>query len=991
VRRFDCPIIWADKLREVKKTSKGKAGKYADYKYYGTFAVAIADHEIDAVKRIWLDKHLSYDVSGAGPISIASLLKSRDTVKLANGKNMRIYLGTEDQSPDPRITEWCEDKYGPDTCPAYKGVSYIVFEDIPLEKFGNRIPQISVEAVHTKSDIFPVDTLAQVNGASSMTFSSDYMRLYQSIGGGHVRVIDVPTRKFVRSFDSMGGGNWLAESPTGSLYGTSSDFPATKVASIGADGGDSLVAVAGPFIGAVFYVGGLLCFAPYGGISPGVIFFDGDTWGGPVLSFIANHYFEDSNGNGWAVGEVPGQNKVGFYQMTGGAMPTEHLVDTVTSGAAYAMCNDDGNFLTWQNGKLFVVDPDTWTAGAATSAPINTSDITTVFRNIRRGAPSIWLHGGEYSTTDGSLIRTVNIFDWGTYPGGVFYDPVNHALIHQTATEMHWLFLDRVGSNGVTLQTVVDDVAAWCGLTGHDSSALTQTVEGYSVTQGSGKDMLAPLLDIHDVDPRPHDFQIQFVNRGSSPALTIATTELARDGDESRYVASITQDTDLPRKVTLTFADKDHDQQPNTVIAQRPLDSVDSVRESTIDLGTYVSTPAVAQKFADRYHRRQWMGREKFTLGLTAQRLAFEPADVAYLELDGITTKARLTKLTLTNGRLNTEWERDDPAIHALGSGSGAEMDGRDPETIYIPGPTKGFVKDIPLLSDADNDNNPLLYYTAGPYNSTQSWPGAYFMEGADYDTEWNAVDSSSGAEWGYSTDALGDADPWLWDRGNTVNVSGNLMLSSVTEADIDADPALNLALLGDELINFTTATLETDGSYTISGLKRGRRGTEWATGTHAANEEFVLASSLIDQEMGLSDVGDNLHFKAQTLARDIDGAPPIDLEPFTGATLKPYAPARIIWTTDGTDMFGEIIRRTRVGGSWVGGSTIPLSENSEAYEIDILDGTDVLRTITVTGTNLFTYTGAEIAADGGAVGVPPSYNAYQMSDAVGRGFALAA
>jgi hypothetical protein len=58
---------------------------------------------------------------------------------------MRIYLGTETQDADPRMESWCEDRYGADSCPAYKGTAYIVFEDLPLEKFGNRIPQISVE------------------------------------------------------------------------------------------------------------------------------------------------------------------------------------------------------------------------------------------------------------------------------------------------------------------------------------------------------------------------------------------------------------------------------------------------------------------------------------------------------------------------------------------------------------------------------------------------------------------------------------------------------------------------------------------------------------------------------------------------------------------------------------------------------------------------------------------------------------------------------
>jgi hypothetical protein len=40
---------------------------------------------------------------------------------------------------------------------------------------------------------------------------------------------------------------------------------------------------------------------------------------------------------------------------------------------------------------------------------------------------------------------------------------------------------------------------------------------------------------------------------------------------------------------------------------------------------------------------------------------------------------------------------------------------------------------------------------------------------------------------------------------------------------------------------------------------------------------------------------------------------------------------------------------------------------------------------------NTFTYTAAQISADGNTVATPPDTNTYQLSDAVGRGFALAA
>ena len=60
--------------------------------------------------------------------------------------NFRIYLGTEDQEPDPLIRSHIEGKLGEaDATPAFRGLVYIVFEDLPLDEFGNRIPPITAE------------------------------------------------------------------------------------------------------------------------------------------------------------------------------------------------------------------------------------------------------------------------------------------------------------------------------------------------------------------------------------------------------------------------------------------------------------------------------------------------------------------------------------------------------------------------------------------------------------------------------------------------------------------------------------------------------------------------------------------------------------------------------------------------------------------------------------------------------------------------------
>lgn len=982
------PIIHAEKLREKKTTSKTKGGKYSDYKYFGTFAVLIADQQIDSVTRIWMDKHLVYDVTQAGPISpLAGFFQGLQgsPVKLKLGRNFRIYTGTQ-TGPDPRYEDWCEDRYGPDSAPSYKDVSYLFFEDIPLEKFGNRIPQIDVEAVNVSTVDYLYDEQVKTGG-SEITFSADYSRFTAQDGW----IWDTATRTRIAPI-TFTPDAWPS---AGEIYNLTD--------SLGTGGGPYLYTVTndgqmvtGPIVvpvpvDQVWGVGGAIYFRPFAASGVHIYYIAGAEVVSLNIGFAPTDIKADSEGNTWVAGRPDSVSEIALYCISGDRQGDSYAFASGSSDFVRLMINGQDDFVLEQNGNLWRLASDFSLIDSASVPATGTFSHTSLSDTFWRVSSSAAL---EYSTLTLTLIRSISEGAWvgaADISSGV-YDPINHAIISANSGKITWRFLDRVGSDGVDLGDVISDVAGWCGVTDFDVSGLTQTVQGYSVVQGPGKDMIGPLLDIHDVDARPHDFGIQFLSRGGSASTTIPVIEFVREGDEPRYTISVAQDTDLPAQISIMFADQDKDQQVNTVIAKRTSLSVDSVRNQQIDLSTYVGTPGDMQKYADRYLRRKWNGRETVTNSLTSQYLGVEPGDLTNLQLDDVTQSVRLKKWTLSQGRIQAEWERDFVSLHALGTGTGAEFQGRDDDAIYIAGPTKGLVKDIPLTEDVEASDNPLLHYAAGTYGDF-NWPGATIYEGdgdGDDYLPWKGVEAADKATWGYASDALGDADPWLWDRGNTVNVSTYAALVSSTEAAINADPTVNLALLGDELINFVTATLESDGTYTLSGFKRGRRGTEWACSTHEAGDEFVMVSSFAADSLGLSDVGLTLFYKAQSVGRDVSEAPEISFA-FTGASLKPYAPARLKWTTDGTDLTGTIIRRTRVGGSWVGGTTIPISEASEAYEVDIYSGVTFKRTISVSGTNVFTYTAAQMSADGLSTATRPNVNVYQMSDAVGRGFALAA
>jgi hypothetical protein len=1003
-RRFACQVFHAEDLKEVEKTSKVKGGgKQTTYHYLATFACAIADNAIDRVLKIFFDDKLVYDATGVGPMSYAS------TLGIDLNSVMRIYLGTDDQMPDPRYSSWCEDRYGPDSAPAYRGVSYLFFEELPVDNFGNRIPQISVEAVSATQVSHPYEAKGGAGSGIGGDFSPDGLVMYQE-DTTTLFVWDVPSRTLITKRED-GPFGALAPAP-GGLYTLGGGFvPSSKRLWLfdAAGGGGSLLTPAGfsTYTNGMRYVAGSLLFYPVTTNETYYGLFDGLDVTAFDIGYASTHFFEGPDGSAWSVGvDSITEDNLNVRRLSPDVLAPSGS-QTTAGGAAFGMWNGEGGILVWQAGELYLLDaedPSIVLAGPVAHS-VALTYASAAFNAVPPGSARMWIGFSEIDTRALAVLRTVDPADWvaQTMTGGC-YDVVNNALVTHTfgTDEITWRYLDRGSNAGITLGAIVAKMCDAAGLTDRDTSLLTQTVAGYSWTRGDVKSQMEPVLDIHDVDARGHDFAIQFLPRGSAPSGTVLTKDFAKSGKESpRYKVTIQQDTDLPRILRVNFADTGFDQQTNNVLSPLPADTVDTQRDQVVDLTTYAASPDEAQQLADRYIRREWNSREQVENALTAQCLAFEPGDVKTLDLDGITQNARLIKQTLVGGRIDCTFVRDETSFAAVNSATtGPPMDGRDPDTITIPGPIRGFVIDAPYRWDSDQDVRPQLYAAAGGYAGL-GFPGAAIYEATGsgtslaYDQLFAGITGS--AAWGSCSGALGGvASPWLWDRGNTLRVTlQNGSLTSVTESDIDGDAELNLILVGRpgnwEYIQFTTATLNGDGSYTLSGFKRGRRGTEWACSGHADGEVWIFARSLDLEDMGSDDLGDSLSFKAQAIGRAVDAASAIDIDPFSGATLKPYAPASIAWSWDGTNLTGTITRRTRIGGAWVGGSTIPLSENSEAYEVDVYNGATFKRTIGISGTNVFTYTAAMAAADGITLPTPPTVNVYQLSDSVGRGYALAA
>ncbi len=119
--RVSGQVIWAANFKQkavAATTGGGKGGPSVDtYSYSLSYAVALCEGPIDGIGQVWADGQ-AMDMTGV---------------------TMRVYLGDETQTTDPLI-EAIEG-----AAPAYRGVAYLVFEDLVLDNYGARPPQISAE------------------------------------------------------------------------------------------------------------------------------------------------------------------------------------------------------------------------------------------------------------------------------------------------------------------------------------------------------------------------------------------------------------------------------------------------------------------------------------------------------------------------------------------------------------------------------------------------------------------------------------------------------------------------------------------------------------------------------------------------------------------------------------------------------------------------------------------------------------------------------
>lgn len=478
------------------------------------------------------------------------------------------------------------------------------------------------------------------------------------------------------------------------------------------------------------------------------------------------------------------------------------------------------------------------------------------------------------------------------------------------------------------------------------------------------------------------------VLRGGSVAGTINSRHLgATTSTPTGSLVRLTraQEVEIPTSVDVVYTSEGNDYQSMTVHAARQYGS--GALKKTITMPVILSEQEATNLAVMAVHLGP-VQRNAVAFALPWRYIWISPADLLTVPTPLGPLTVRVVEQTINLlGEIEilaveeevSLYSQDAPAPTAnQGGGTTAE----NADTIF-----ELFETTAAIDSLADSD----MFYI-GATGGGSPWPGASITVSPDLailpsGTTEDVATVDSPAELGYADNAISAPAVWeVWDDVNYLDVEMYVGRPE-TRTDLDVLAGSNAIIAGHEIIQYATATSLGGGVYRLSRLLRGRRGSEWAMGSHVIGEP-VLFLDLVDTvfvRVRSSEIGVTHTYRAHEIGA-VDEIPPERDLALAGYARMPYSPVHLRGEWAGGDLAATWFRRARKDGGWMDGGDVPLDEATERYNVRVLGtgGPDPVYLVTAPS---FVYTAAMQTTDFGAPQTEVDIDVRQIADDGREGF----
>ena len=976
-------VIWSTDLIETVNSRRvgGKGGPsqtQTTYSYRVSMAVMLGEGPILGVRKIWADGKLIYNVGASADFTTAAASNT-----LAPG--IAFYTGSETQEADPTMEAYL----GVGNVPAYRGRAYVVFSDFQLEAYGNRRPNFTFEAIAAgtlgSTEVYSTPP-AIVGVTAYWDIATDGDKFIALDHGAPARysvstdgenwsgLRNLPTVGNARAIEYL-GGRWIILCTNETLHSTD---------------GDTWTAVT----------------AAQGSVTLG----EDVAWSGQRYVAITNsnvNWSTSEDGVNWTLRPRPATESWLEICWTG-----SQFVALALNGVT--AISPDG--LTWTLGSVGITG--TFTSldtsgthmvavqGPSANARRSTDGINWTAVTMPAGGYSRIVWGGDYymavrGGTTNAYARSFDGLTWQSYNQAQNVGMFNVAAragtfvtVNQQLSPNQRMVILRVDvpiPGAVALLSVVSDICDRAGLASGDIdvTALTDVVDGYAIGQQmSARAAIEQLQRAFHFDAVESAAKVAFRKRGGAAVATVVADDLAAHsaGDSLPDDLSMTrqQEVELPAVVSVIYIDKDADYAQNTQQAQRI--TTLSTQQTAAELAISMSADR-ARAIAETLMYDAWTQRQRYTFQTSRRYAAIEPADVVTLTRDGTTHTLRVQrKVESRSGVIQWEAVAEEASVYTQSATGGAGPDAQG--EVRAPGPTTFVPLDAPALRDEDGDSG---FYAAA--SGASGWRGAVIYRssdgGASFD-ETGAILSASAIGTVISAQWSSVAHPNVFDETSRIAIDlPEGTLSGTTELAVLE--GANFLMVGAEILQFKNAVLYAPGSYEVSGLLRGRRGTEWAIAGHPLGGERVVALSAAGLRRFPAELSSARMYKAVTIGRTVQATPSQSFT-YGGVNQIPFAPVSLGGGRDAANNLTITwLRRSRQGMALPWNYDPPLAEASELYDVEIWNTafSTLRRTFSSLTTPTASYTAAQQTSDSGGLLSSYGVRVFQRSAVMARGYTL--
>lgn len=982
-----------------RKSQQGKGGGPVTVteSLYKTFAIRIGvswqdEIGISGVTRIWENGKLVYD----------SRPESQIIAESAEFENkFRLYLGTDDQLPDPDL----EAIYGIGNTPSYRGRAYIVFPLYNITEW-RAIPQYSFEVVTGGGNVPAYDTMMSGDRISA---GGGYGFASLTDDGEEWEVIPDDQLLF-RGIPLFGQNRWVVVNNEQCAYTDDLTGQTGWISGTVTSGGNSLLDAKHVGNGTIIGVG----------LSNTVMLSNdnGQTFLPAIVPDSGNHLC--------IITSVKGEALIG----SGSNSP--HMY-TTNYGSSFTLASEQATSYSLNTGYYHSFE-ESWYVGGGTSVDTDPGEIVRldsvndVPRFLQETSTKVKAMAmrpashpdGELHIAichDGSIYYSLN--GWTTYflSSQVFPDttplmafdgnqfiigyngPVGEDASSYVMTDPEVLegpyptilsdnfkigtsYMGVTGVTGTppTLDQVVTYIHSLCGMTSStiDVDELSSIIVRGWILSGaySGKDCINSMQGLWQFDSPEYDKKIHYSLRGKNVVRVFTFDDLIDEPEEATREQAI----EYPKKANLDYQSPAVDYAPAKATSSRSSIDARVVGESNIQVPV-VLTPDEAAQRVTVFHKVFWADADgEVVFSVSDENLDLVPGDCIGLSLRGTIRRLRIVQMEIAAGVLKLTCRNDRQSAYTSNV-TGIDPPPPTPPPPSIVGPTMLIVGDWPALRDQDDISTLVKYIAMG--GVSEAWRGALGEVSTDLGNTYNdMLDVTQGAVIGTLQDDITDAAPYFADHTNVLLIQldmtdGSIEIDSLTEAQFLSEQGGIALVKSDgsfEIMQYRDANDLGDGLYELSYLQRGR--LDSTTQSFSIGDRFVLLDSIAVVTAPVSHIGVDIYHRATSYGNTTESGTVVH-DVFEGNSQKEWPIAHLFLEVAGDTINGTIVPRHRFGTD-----ANPIrSINWTGYEIQFQDATDQIDTITQTS-DVFTY-------DASAMTFPVTVSVSQINRLTGAGPSL--